>query len=154
MRILESHDLSQAQKQIVFGLWNRSYPKKISYAKLTDFEKYLDGLNEQRHYLLISDHDHIEGWGFSFSRDAGRWFAIILDEQIQGKGYGTGLLSAIRQKESSLLGWVVDHDDEVRYNGAPYRSPLAFYLKNDFVVCPDVRLETEQISAVKIMWER
>ena len=37
-------------------------------------------------------------------------------------------------------------------NNTTYVSPLDFYLKNGFTVCKEIRIESEKISAVKIVW--
>ena len=83
-----------------------------------------------------------------------KWFAIILDSNFHGKGFGTKLLSLGKEKESELNGWVIDKQDDKRKNGELYKSPLNFYLKNGFEKFDNERLELEKISAVKIKWKK
>jgi GNAT superfamily N-acetyltransferase len=114
---------------------------------------YLDALLNQKHFLLITDEQAV-GWAFSFVRDSERWFAMILAEQVQGKGYGTKLLTKLLDAETRLNGWVIDNQSYFKPNGEPYRSPLQFYLKNGFRTLETTRLETPKLSAVKIVWEK
>ena len=79
---------------------------------------------------------------------------MILDRDLQGKGLGSHLLDLAKEQEKELNGWVVDHDRDVKRDGTPYRSPVNFYLKNDFLIIADERLETEHLSTVKIQWRR
>jgi hypothetical protein len=73
---------------------------------------------------------------------------------VHGQGKGTLLLNKLKENEHKLCGWVVDHDNDRKQDGEPYKSPLKFYQKNGFAICSDVRLETEKRSAVKIIWEQ
>jgi len=43
---------------------------------------------------------------------------------------------------------------EKKNNNCPYNSPLGFYMKNGFELEPNQRLETSNLSAVKIKWSR
>src|SRR4051812_3645178 len=108
MNILEVNDLDPAQKEAIFMLWNQSYPKSINYAQINDFEAYLDSLGEKQHHLLIDNNSDIAGWCCSFKRSECTWFAILLNEQVRGKGYGTRLLNVIKQRGYVLWGWVID----------------------------------------------
>ena len=90
---------------------------------------------------------------FDFVRDNQKWFAIILDSKIQGKGIGTKILNLAKEKENELNGWVIDHDSDKRRNGKSYKSPLNFYLRNGFEKLSKTRLESDKISAVKIRWK-
>lgn len=91
-------------------------------------------------------------WAATFERDEEKWLAMILDTMAQRKGLGSALLKTISNQQGDLNGWVIDHDREIKQNGSPYLSPINFYVKNNFVICSSVRLETEKISAVKIKW--
>lgn len=115
---------------------------------------YLIGLSKTKHYLLVDDFNQILGWAFIFVREAENWFGIILNSNIQGKGFGTLLLNELKIFTSVLNGWVVDHQKDFKQNNEPYLSPLEFYSKNGFVVSKNIRLENDSISAVKIRWER
>jgi len=153
MTITTTHTPTPAQKQSIYHLWNNEYPAQLAYADITGIDQYLLNLNNQRHYF-VADNDNVVGWAFTFEREAEKWFAIIVDSTTQRKGVGTMLMDALKEQEPILNGWVTDHDRYKLLNGAPYPSPLSFYLKNGFEVCGDVRLETDKLSAIKIRWGR
>jgi hypothetical protein len=73
---------------------------------------------------------------------------------MHGNGYGSTILKQMKEKETCLAGWVIDGTNYIKADGQPYHSPLGFYLKNQFSILKDSRLETEKISAVKIIWNR
>lgn len=152
MKLLRCSSLSKTDKLEILKLWNNEYPEKLSYNSKNEFNEYLDNLTEQSHILIIDSNKKIKGWYFDFKRNNEKWFAIILDEKIQGKGIGTKILELVKQKETELNGWVIDHPMEKKKNGDFYRSPLNFYLKNGFEKLTSNRLELDKISAVKIKW--
>lgn len=154
MYIAESQTLSTDQKEAVLRLWNNEYPKNLCYNSPEDFDAYLEQLTEQQHYLLLNVDHTILGWAFTFVRGNERWFAIILDTSIHKQGYGTMLLEHLKTREHLLNGWVANHSDDLKSNGTAYASPLNFYVKNGFTLCPHIRLSTEKLSAVKIMWKK
>ncbi len=143
--------LSQDEKQQIMDLWNHEYPAKLAYNNLAAFERYIGGLEKPIHILVRSD-DQIAGWGTKFSRDQARWFVLILSSSIHGQGIGSVIMDRLKNYESQLHGWVIDHNRDVKVNGKPYTSPLNFYLKHGFEVVPDQRLELPALSAVKISW--
>ncbi len=153
MHITNTLQLYQKDKEILYHLWNQEYPVNINYATLADFENYLSGLANVNHYFLVIQ-ENIMGWSFTFDRNGEKWFGLILDSSIHQKGYGTLMLNEAKKLETSLYGWVMDHDRDLKSNGEPYKSPLGFYLKNGFITFPDVRIDTEKFSAVKIGWAR
>jgi GNAT superfamily N-acetyltransferase len=119
-----------------------------------DLELYLNGISNLKHYLLFDDSNKINGWAFTFLREEENWFAIILDHQIQGKGNGSLLINELKKNNTSLNGWVTDHENEVKQNNESYKSPMPFYLKNGFIILPEIRIENEKMSAVKINWKQ
>ncbi len=131
-------------------LWNNEYPVQLCYQALSDLDEYLLSLSEPTHYLITNKNNYTVGWAVAFDRDNERWFAIIVDNKSQGKGYGTQLLNMLKKDNSQLNGWVTDHNDYKKSNGNLYPSPLAFYTKNGFELLANERLETENLSAVKI----
>jgi GNAT superfamily N-acetyltransferase len=153
MKIVPAKELSVQQKEAVLCIWNEEYSEQL-VKTMAGFEKYLSKLGNVQHFLMYDEADAIFGWAVAFDRESERWFAIILDSSVHGKGYGTQLLNVLKEHEPELNGWVTDHDRDVRRNGKPYRSPMGFYLKNGFEVLSDVRLETEELSAVKIRWAK
>lgn len=152
MQIVKTNVLSPCQREAVFALWNCEYPAAISYAGIAGLDAYLGGLQDQQHYFMMNG-DTIAGWGFVFTRDAERWFAIIVARDAQGNGYGTRLLNRLKEDEPVLSGWILDHDDH-KADGTQYRSPSGFYTKNNFTLVPGVRWESGAISTVKIGWKR
>ena len=132
MEFKKLKELSKAHKEEVLNLWNNEYPEKLSYKTLQDFEDYLENLAEQFHILMINEKQEIKGWYFDFMRDNEKWFAIILDSKLQGKGLGTRILNMAKEKEIVLCGWVIDHNNYRKKKGEIYKSPIDFYLKNGF----------------------
>lgn len=154
MKIVEVKVLSEVQKEYLRELWNNEYPARLYLKTIADFELYLNGLSETKHYLLLDDSDGIQGWTFTFLREDENWFAIILNSEIHGKGIGSLLMNEIKKNNRSLNGWVIDQENEIKHNTTFYKSPLQFYSKNDFIICSEIRIENEKLSAVKINWKR
>ena len=154
MKIVQKEILSLEEKETLHELWNNEYPAKLNLKTIEDFELYLNGLSETEHYLLFDDSDKINGWAFTFLRENENWFAIILNHEIQGRGNGSLLMNEIKKNNTSLNGWVIDQENEIKHNATFYKSPLQFYIKNDFIVCSEIRIENEKLSAVKINWKR
>jgi GNAT superfamily N-acetyltransferase len=153
MNITETLKLSAIQKEAVYNLWNNEYPAKLSYSNCAEFDEYLAGLHNHNH-LLLTDNNEVVGWYFQFEREKELWFAMILNRKLQRKGWGTQLINRAKKSVDKLNGWVIDHPSDIRQDGSPYPSPKRFYIKNNFTIVDDVRLELEKISAVKIIWER
>jgi GNAT superfamily N-acetyltransferase len=154
MIIIEKEILSEEEKEVLRELWNREYSVKLYLKTIEDFQIYLNGLSNTKHYLLMDDSNKINGWAFTFLRNGEDWFAIILDNQIQGRGNGTLLINEIKKNNTSLNGWVIDHENDVKQNNEFYKSPMAFYMKNGFTICSEIRIENEKMSGVKINWRR
>ncbi|MFQ6603840.1 hypothetical protein [Flavobacterium sp. C3NV] len=154
MKIIERESLSVEEKEILRELWNNEYPARLKCKTVADFELYLNGLLETKHYLLFDDSDKINGWAFTFLRENENWFAVILDHEIQGRGNGSLLINEIKKNNTSLNGWVIDQENEIKHNATFYKSPMQFYIKNDFIICSEIRIENEKLSAVKINWKR
>lgn len=153
-KIIQTNALNEQAKQQVLDLWNNEFPVNISYNSLEEFDNYLQKLSKLKHYLLISANDMILGWALTFERDNEKWFAIILSEKIQRKGFGCKILNELKQSEPILNAWVIDHQNDKKKNGLTYISPLKFYEKCGFEILSDVRLELDKISAVKIKWSK
>ncbi len=153
MTFLETTTLHTAQKEAVMTLWNKEYPTTLALTTVADFDGYLQNLTNHHHLLVIDDQNRTVGWFFTFERDAEQWFAMLLDSDVQGQRLGSQLLSRAKLKHDTLNGWVIDHDNYKKSNGQPYRSPVAFYLKNEFEQLNLTRLETPKLSAVKMRWK-
>lgn len=154
MQVVETKILTQRQKEDILKLWNREYPVDLVYADMSEFEAYLQKLEEAHHYLVVDTEQAVMGWLACFTRDKERWFAMIMDSKIQGRGLGSGLLSLAKKLEKELNGWVIDKPAYKKSSGENYTSPIGFYIKNCFEVIADTRLETNIISAVKIRWRK
>jgi GNAT superfamily N-acetyltransferase len=152
MKIVEKEVLSDEEKEVLKELWNNEYPARLHLKTIEDFELYLNGLSNTKHYLLFDDSDKIIGWTFTFLREEEDWFAIILNSNIQGKGNGSLLINEIKKKKKSLNGWVIDQENEIKQNNELYKSPMPFYIKQGFTILADTRIENEKMSAVKINW--
>lgn len=154
MKIIKQTELDQKQKVQIFELWNNEYPEKLAYKTVEEFENYLNNLIEQSHYLLLDEVGQYSGWATTFTRDNEIWFAIIISEKLHRKGIGTKMLNSLKEDKHALNGWVIDHNSDKKSNGSIYKSPLDFYIKNNFNVIDDTRLELEIMSAVKIKWTK
>lgn len=135
-------------------LWNKEFPKQIRYTSQEDFECYLYSLQDLRHYFIVDDFHSLQGWSFTFNRDAETWFGLLVDTNFQHMGIGTRLLQNLKANHASLNGWVIDHHGDFKQNGEPYISPVPFYLKNEFILHPEIRMESDHLSGVKMSWKR
>lgn len=154
MIIVKKRLLNELDKAQILALWSLEYPAKLVYDSIEDFDLYLKSLPLSNHYLLENDKAKVVGWASTFYRNKEIWFTLILAAHEQGLGWGTKLLDILKENESILCGWVIDRADQLKANGMYYRSPLDFYKKNGFIVFPEIRLEADGISAVKIKWMR
>lgn len=154
MNLTTATTLTNSQLMQLIELWNNEYPEQLAYAGLSEFRSYLDTLVNVTHFMLADDEGSIKAWAFKFTRDGERWFAIILDRTIQRRGVGGKMLQQLKEQEQVLNGWVTDHNRYIRKDQSTYQSPLAFYFKNGFVSRPDIRLETDKLSAAQIRWTR
>ncbi|MFH7016167.1 hypothetical protein [Flavobacterium sp. FlaQc-47] len=154
MKIVQKDILSAEEKEVLCDLWNKEYPARLHLKTIEDFESYLNGISNKKHYLLFDYSNKINGWAFTFLRENENWFAIILDSQIQGKGNGSFLINKLKKNNDSLNGWVIDQENEIKQNNELYKSPMPFYIKNGFTFCSEIRIENEKMSGVKINWTR
>lgn len=143
--------LSPAQQQAALALWNAEYPAGLQYGSLAELEAYLAGLEDVWYYLYPAT-DTPLAWGFTFLRNGERWFALLLHRSIQGRGIGSQLLAAFKADNAALCGWATDVAHFRKADGSPYLSPLDFYRKNGFSILTEIRLQTDVLSAVKVVW--
>ena len=151
MKIQYTRSLNTKQKEGIIDLWNKEYPARLQHKDIAGLDEYLKGLENASHYFMIDPDGDIKGWAGAFDREGERWFAIIVASTESGKGYGSMLMDALKRDNTKLSGWVIDSDNYTKSNGQPYASPLKFYLKNGFEVSEAQRLETDLISAAKIV---
>lgn len=146
-------NLTAEQKSSVLKIWNKEYPKQMNKS-IEELDVYLSELENLVHFLILNIDEEILGWAYKFSRDLQKWFVIILDNTIHKNGWGSKLLLKIIENEVEMNGWVVDKDLYRRSDSTIYRSPLAFYHKNGFISVPESRLESQDLSAVKIIYRQ
>ena len=154
MNFVFTDKLSKTQKNQILAIWNKEYPSVIKLNSINDFETYLSNLRDQKHILITSESGEVKGWYFDFIRDKERWFTIIVDTEIQGKGYGKKLLFKGKEINSELNGWIINSSDFKKENGEIYRSPVGFYRKNGFKIFPEIKFETDKSTTIKIKWKR
>lgn len=144
-------DLSPVQKAALLQLWNAEYPTTISLNGMPGLEEYLARMVQPTHYFAVQ-YGVIVGWTALFSRDGQPWFGIIVGRRAQGSGIGHQLLNILKSQSNRLYGWATDTCRYFRNDGSAYPSPVQYYLKHGFTLLNE-RLETGQLSAVKIVWE-
>ena len=154
MNIIVRDHLNLDDKSRILRLWNQEYPERLTYNSFDDFDQYLNKLKNLNNYLLLDKQNKLKGWASTFDRDNEKWFAIIISSELHGQGIGTKLLDLLKYDESNLNGWVIDHNLDKKLDGNTYRSPLEFYVKNDFEILKDIRLDIDIMSAVKINWKK
>lgn len=154
LKALPTEQLTKEQKERLFQLWNKEYPATLAFDDLKAMDAYLENLDDVHHTLYVDAEDEIQGWYFDFVRDDDRWFVIFLDEKYQRRGQGTQILNDAKKARPELHGWSVDHNHEIKKDGSPYLSPLAFYEKNGFEIVGDMRMDDENLSVVKVRWKR
>ncbi|MEZ4899634.1 MAG: hypothetical protein R2806_22505 [Saprospiraceae bacterium] len=152
MKLIELSVLTPAQKEQIIALWNQEYPAKIMLSGLADFDQYLSALQDLNHIVLIDRHEVVKGWLAYFSREGERWFAILLDASLQGQGWGTRILDLAKKRNATLHGWVIPDDLELKQIGEVYKSPLGFYVRNDFTVHPEIQSIKKDTLSIKISW--
>lgn len=152
MNIIEETFLDDSQKRAITDLWNKEYPLELSLADITDFEHYLQTLKHLHHILLVNGED-VKGWLIYFERDDEQCFAMLLDSSLQRQGWGSKLLDLAKQRTFELNGWVIDGNHYMKQDGTNYKSPIGFYLKNDFELRPDSRLKKNGIDGIKVTWK-
>lgn len=154
MSIIETSTLTEEQKRDIVELWNKEYPKGLALVDVTDFDLYLQALSNRHHLILCDENGRVKGWLIYFIRENEPCFAMILDSSLQGKGWGSRFLDRAKERNSVLIGWVIDNSDEPKQNGEPYLSPIGFYRKNGFTVRPDIQTKKKNINGIRVIWER
>ena len=154
MRLNKTTVLGQKERVQIVSIWNTVYPKNLKYDRSDKFDSYLENLIEPFHYLVYNDEDQIIAWLCVFMRQEEKWFVMLIEEKHQGMGLGSFLLDKVKEEETLLNGWVVDHNQYKKCDGDCYCTPLGFYQKKGFEAQPDTRFENKSLSAVKITWNK
>jgi GNAT superfamily N-acetyltransferase len=148
-QIIRTRTLSAEECAAVDQLWNEEYPIKLS----NRFSLLLQDVSNYEHFLLKAEDGSVIGWAVYFEKDGEIRFSIIVGARFQGKGYGKLLLDCLKSSLDEFYGWVIDHGNDIKANGA-YITPMPFYEKNGFEILSGERIDSEMISAVKIRWRR
>lgn len=146
----ETRILTLEQREQVRCLWNREYPVKIALKDGEAMNAYLDSLGNPKHKLLYKEEDKLVGWYVDFDRDDHRWFAVILDASLHGKGIGSMLMSEAKAENKALFGWAVMTEGLKKTDGSIYRPSIGFYKKFGFSIFDDEIFETEIMTTVKV----
>jgi GNAT superfamily N-acetyltransferase len=154
MKIIKAKELTSAQKQALLELWNKEYPQELQYGSLSDLDRYLAGLEDQHHMLLLDDNDGVRGWYADFIREHERWFLVILDSEVQGRKFGARLMEMAKASNEELNGWVVTADHYLKTNGELYTPPGGFYQKQGFKLLEGYTLENAPVTATRIRWSK
>jgi hypothetical protein len=149
MRVIHTEQLSKNQYQQIDFLWNKEYPKNL----MNRFSMLLADAKHYRHFILEKEQNIIVGWAVLFDTENETRFSILVAESYKRKGLGCQLIGELKKACSSFYGWVIDHNNDMKDDGSIYHSPLPFYVKLNFQVLHDQRLETPIISAVKVKWQ-
>lgn len=152
--IIHTQVLNQQQQFELLKCWNEVYPLNLKFDDLGKMKIYFDGLQKLEYFLLIDSSIPATAFSFRFIRDEELWLAMLMPPSMQGKGYGSILIEELTENINSISAWVVDHERDVKADGSPYISPLLFYLKERFEIQEGVRLETDTISAAKLVWKK
>ncbi len=152
--IIHTQVLNQQQQFELLKCWNEVYPLNLKFDYLGKMKIYFDGLQKLEYFLLIDSSIPATAFSFRFIRDEELWLAMLIPPAMQGKGYGSILIEELTENINSISAWVVDHERDVKADGSPYISPLLFYLKERFEIQEGVRLETDTISAAKLVWKK
>ncbi|MFN4764171.1 GNAT family N-acetyltransferase [Gillisia sp. Q332] len=111
-------------------------------------------LKDQNYSILIDGNDKIKGWHFDFVRGNERWFLTILSSGTQGRKLGKQIIIKAEEANEELNGWVIDSDNYIKADGEFYKTPTEFYRKQGFQILENIKLDSEQISAIKIKWSK
>ncbi|MNQ95206.1 hypothetical protein D3C85_1107550 [compost metagenome] len=152
MKIIQSVTIDPVQKKAIYDLWNKEYPAKLKHEEVKHLDNYLSHLADLEYHLLTGPSQEVVGWALRFTRNNQPWFAVVIDSNLHGQGHGRRMLEEMKKTTDELNGWVIDHNEDLKENGEYYRSPLGFYLKNEFIILPETRLELEEMSAVAVRW--
>ena len=144
--------LGLKDKHQILELIMAEYPPHVSFNTVESFDRYLQNLSNQRHYLLYDYKNHVRGWGVTFNADDELWFSMVLDHRIQNFGFGTNLLNFIKEHEPQLSGWVVNFFSDLKFNNNVFRSPLEFYMNQGFVISDETKFINNFTEVVKIKW--
>jgi GNAT superfamily N-acetyltransferase len=147
--IIKTKELSLNQVEQINQVWNDEYPIKLN----NRFRILLNDAKSYMHYIIENEKQEIIAWGVMFEKEDEHRFSILVVKKYQGQELGKQLIDSFKKDYPIFFGWVIDHDNDVKINGEKYVSPLPFYLKHGFKILNEQRIDTEMISAVKVLFE-
>jgi GNAT superfamily N-acetyltransferase len=147
--IIKTKELSLNQVEQINQVWNDEYPIKLN----NRFRILLNDAKSYMHYIIENEKQEIIAWGVMFEKEDEHRFSILVVKKYQGQGLGKQLIDSFKKDYPIFYRWVIDHDNYVKINGEKYVSPLPFYLKHGFTILNEQRIDTEIISAVKVLFE-
>jgi RimJ/RimL family protein N-acetyltransferase/GNAT superfamily N-acetyltransferase len=145
MEIKKTKYINRDQFQQINQMWNDEYPIKLK----DRFGILLEGVENYNHYL-IEQNNNVLAWAVEFEKEKEKRFSIIVKNEYKGNGFGKLLINRLKRDLGEFYGWVIDHNNDLKQNGAFYKTPIEFYLKNGFVIVSKERIDSEMIKAVKI----
>lgn len=148
--IIKTKELSSSQSEQIDRAWNDEYPIKLN----NRFGLLLNDAKSHVHYIVENDKQEVIAWGVMFEKEDELRFSILVLSKYKGQGMGKLLIDAFKKDYPIFYGWVIDHDNDVKANGEKYVSPLPFYLKLGFNILNEQRIDTEMISAVKVIFQK
>jgi GNAT superfamily N-acetyltransferase len=148
IKITKTKILSENYFLQINHLWNNEFPIALNER----FPLLLNGIENYNHYFIENSDHLIIAWSVVFEKDNEKRFSIIVDSKYKSKGLGTLLINKLKSEYDLLFGWVIDHNDDMKINGENYISPMPFYLKHDFEILINIRIENDMIKAVMIKW--
>ena len=138
----------------LMDIWNEVYPKILIKNNLEAFRAELTKYQDYWHIVNYDTEGQVVGWYFDFIREDDRWFGIIIRRDSHGRGIGKELIELAKQKRGRLCGWVFPKSEYLKRDGSHYPSPIPFYEKLGFTTLPEVKLETDTFTLIKIQWEK
>jgi len=148
--IQKTKALTAKQFNQINQLWNEEYPIKLK----DRFPLLLEGVNDYNHYLIEDPNKNVVAWAVEFEKDKQIRFSIIVASIHKGKGFGGKLIDKLKEGNDEFFGWVIDHNNDLKMNGSTYQTPMPFYLKHQFEILNEIRIDTEMIKAVLIKWNK
>lgn len=149
MEFIHTSHLNAEECIALKELWNTEYPSCIQHKTITDFNAYLNTL-QNVHHTLVKVNGEVLGWYADFIRDNERWFLMLLNTKIQGKGIGKSLIKTASKNHKILNGWVVTDNNYPKHDGTLYKSPLGFYKKLGGIAFEEITLNSAVLKAIKI----
>ena len=146
--IVKKKYLSPSEFEQINYLWNVEYPINL----IDRFPLPLEGVKQYNHFIISDSDGSVLAWAVDFEKEGETRISIIVDSKCANKGLGSILINELKKSNATFYAWVIDHNRHLKSNNNPYLSPMNFYLKHGFKILHQHRIETEIISAVKIMW--